>query len=144
MIVSHQEEISTEDIKEFSKKIDDYRKELNKEGIILFITSIGVYSVDVMFMKVYAIVLIGMIFLYRVVYYMKKSDTTSFQKAYNILEAKIQSTQSGRKTFYQYHLDLIMENKMHGWTVLFRDGWIFILSFGFYSLTVTNLLNFWK
>lgn len=86
--LSENEKIKLE-IEEFSKHIDKYRVALNKEGVWLFLATLGCWGVGQRWFQLIAILISFMLFTYRL--FSNTSDKRAFSKKAKEIEHGIKS-----------------------------------------------------
>lgn len=77
------------EIEEFSKHIDDYRVTLNKEGVWLFLATLGCWSVQQKWLQLIAILISFLLFSHRI--FSNISDKRAFSKKVKDLEDNIKN-----------------------------------------------------
>jgi len=127
------------DIWALEQHITNYRKGLNDEGIWLFLTTLGCWSVTNQVLQFFAFVLTAMLFGFR----LKKStqEPRTFKTLIQTIEARIDSTELTE--IAKQKLRQRLKNTQTGtlsYHRTFKEGGVFLLCWLFFSLTVSSQL----
>jgi len=126
-------DVIVEHIKNYSKHIDEFRTQANSQGIWLFISTLGCWSVNIPLIQVIAAALLFCIFIFNA-----KQDMTD-KRAFHIIEKDIEKdidsnlTGDARKARL-YDLGLVEEYRKSIIPVL-KTSPIFIVCYIFYSIS---------
>ncbi|EDC3688145.1 hypothetical protein GAG18_16015 [Salmonella enterica] len=125
--------IILEYIKSYSKHIDDFRFKANSQGIWLFISTLGCWSINIPLIQVIAAILLFCIFIFN-----SKQDMTdkrAFHKIEKDIEKDIDSNLTGdTRKARLYDLGLVEEYRKSIIPVL-KTSPIFIVCYIFYSIS---------
>ncbi len=126
-------DVIVEYIKNYSKHIDEFRTQANSQGIWLFISTLGCWSVNIPLIQVIAAVLLFCIFIFN-----SKQDMTdkrAFHKIEKDIEKDIDSNLTGdARKARLYDLGLVEEYRKSIIPVL-KTSPIFIVCYIFYSIS---------
>ncbi|WP_083704509.1 hypothetical protein [Serratia oryzae] len=113
--------------------IDEFRSSVNKEGVWLFIATLGCWSVDQRLALFCALAITFILFTYRI--YSKLSDKRPFSIIEKEIEENIRKYLDGDTQKARLHdLSEIKRNK-HSLIHTFKSSFIFFLSYSFLALT---------
>ncbi|MCX6052666.1 MAG: hypothetical protein NTZ60_09165 [Campylobacterales bacterium] len=127
----------SQEIENFAKHMVEFRKNLNSEGIWLFIVTIGIFGITDNYLQMYALVFTFFLFLSRITIGLD-DKRTSFE-IYKALLMKIKQSDINdtvRKTYLDA-LDGIKNDKQ----CVLKEGWIFLFAFLFYGFTCMKLIK---
>lgn len=125
------------ELSEFESNIDRYRDSLNKEGVWLFLATLGCWSVNNPPIQLFAISITGILFTYRI--YSKLSDKRAFPTIIKDLEIIIRTkleegdTQKERLHDLQQIRDVKLSTVNH-----LKSTGIFLLCYLFLIATLWN------
>ncbi|MGK3498182.1 hypothetical protein [Citrobacter youngae] len=126
-------DVILENIKNYSKHIDEFRSQVNSQGIWLFISTLGCWSVNIPLIQVIAAILLFCIFIFN-----SKQDMTdkrAFHKIEKDIEKDIDSNLTGdSRKARLYDLRLIEEYRKSIIPVL-KTSPMFIVCYIFYSIS---------
>ncbi|AMO79606.1 hypothetical protein [Obesumbacterium proteus] len=121
------------DIENYSKHIDVFRTQANSQGIWLFISTLGCWSINIPLIQIFAAILLLFIFIFN-----SKQDMTekrAFYKIENDIEKDIDSNLTGdSRKARLYDLGLVEEYRKSLIPVL-KTSPIFIVCYVFYSIS---------
>ena len=132
-------DVILEDIKNYSKHIDEFRSQANSQGIWLFISTLGCWSVNIPLIQIIAAFLLFCIFIFNSKQEM--TDKRSFHKIEKDIENDIDSNLTGdTKKARLYDLGLVEEYRKSIIPVL-KTSPIFIVCYIFYSISFLAFLS---
>ncbi|WP_117067160.1 hypothetical protein [Klebsiella pneumoniae] len=132
-------DVILEHIKNYSKHIDEFRTQANLQGIWLFISTLGCWSVNIPLIKIIAAFLLFCIFIFNSKQEM--TDKRSFHKIEKDIENDIDSNLTGdTKKARLYDLGLVEEYRKSIIPVL-KTSPIFIVCYIFYSISFLAFLS---
>lgn len=127
------------DIWELEQHVTNYRKGLNDEGIWLFLTTLGCWSVTNHLLQFFALALTAMLFGFRLRKSMK--EPRSFKTLIQTIEARIESTELTDIAMQELRQRLKdTQTGTLSYRRTFKEGGIFLLCWIFFSLTFTSQL----
>jgi hypothetical protein len=121
-------------ISEYENYIDIYWSSLNKEGVWLFLATLGCWSVSHIFIQTYAIMITFILFSYRI--YSKFNDITPLYSMRRSLEEKIKNEleESDTKKARLHDLYKIKDKKLSTLNTL-KSTFIFLICYSFLIIT---------
>lgn len=132
-------DVILEHIKNYGKHIDEFRTQANSQGIWLFISTLGCWSVNIPLIQIIAAFLLFCIFIFNSKQEM--TDKRSFHKIEKDIENDIDSNLTGdTKKARLYDLGLVEEYRKSIIPVL-KTSPIFIVCYIFYSITFLAFLS---
>ena len=132
-------DVILEDIKNYSKHIDEFRSQANSQGIWLFISTLGCWSVNIPLIQIIAAFLLFCIFIFNSKQEM--TDKRSFHKMEKDIENDIDSNLTGdTKKARLYDLGLVEEYRKSIIPVL-KTSPIFIVCYILYSISFLAFLS---
>ncbi|MCP6475312.1 hypothetical protein NL470_07250 [Klebsiella pneumoniae] len=132
-------DVILEHIKNYSKHIDEFRNQANSQGIWLFISTLGCWSVNIPLIQIIAAFLLFCIFIFNSKQEM--TDKRSFHKIEKDIENDIDSNLTGdTKKARLYDLGLVEEYRKSIIPVL-KTSPIFIVCYIFYSISFLAFLS---
>ncbi|EPG4113952.1 TPA: hypothetical protein L9A40_001548 [Klebsiella pneumoniae] len=132
-------DVILEHIKNYSKHIDEFRSQANSQGIWLFISTLGCWSVNIPLVQIIAAFLLFCIFIFNSKQEM--TDKRSFHKIEKDIENDIDSNLTGdTKKARLYDLGLVVEYRKSIIPVL-KTSPIFIVCYIFYSISFLAFLS---
>lgn len=132
-------DVILEHIKNYSKHIDEFRTQTNSQGIWLFISTLGCWSVNIPLIQIIAAFLLFCIFIFNSKQEM--TDKRSFHKIEKDIENDIDSNLTGdTKKARLYDLGLVEEYRKSIIPVL-KTSPIFIVCYIFYSISFLAFLS---
>ncbi|MGE5874037.1 hypothetical protein ACQJ1I_08380 [Klebsiella quasipneumoniae] len=132
-------DVILEDIKNYSKHIDEFRSQANSQGIWLFISTLGCWSVNIPLIQIIAAILLFCIFIFNSKQEM--TDKRTFHKIEKDIENDIDSNLTGdTKKARLYDLGLVEEYRKSIIPVL-KTSPIFIVCYIFYSISLLVFLS---
>lgn len=130
-------DVILEHIKNYSKHIDEFRTQANSQGIWLFISTLGCWSVNIPLIQIIAAFLLFCIFNSK----QEMTDKRSFHKIEKDIENDIDSNLTGdTKKARLYDLGLVEEYRKSIIPVL-KTSPIFIVCYIFYSISFLAFLS---
>ena len=127
-------DVILEHIKNYSKHIDEFRTQANSQGIWLFISTLGCWSVNIPLIQIIAAFLLFCIFIFNSKQEM--TDKRTFHKIEKDIENDIDSNLTGdTKKARLYDLGLVEEYRKSIIPVL-KTSPIFIVCYIFYSISL--------
>lgn len=132
-------DVILEHIKNYSKHIDEFRTQANSQGIWLFISTLGCWSVNIPLIQIITAFLLFCIFIFNSKQEM--TDKRSFHKIEKDIENDIDSNLTGdTKKARLYDLGLVEEYRKSIIPVL-KTSPIFIVCYIFYSISFLAFLS---
>ena len=132
-------DVILEDIKNYSKHIDEFRSQANSQGIWLFISTLGCWSVNIPLIQIIAAILLFCIFIFNSKQEM--TDKRTFHKIEKDIENDIDSNLIGdTKKARLYDLGLVEEYRKSIIPVL-KTSPIVIVGYIFYSISLLGFLS---
>lgn len=132
-------DVILEDIKNYSKHIDEFRSQANSQGIWFFISTLGCWSVNIPLIQIIAAILLFCIFIFNSKQEM--TDKRTFHKIEKDIENDIDSNLTGdTKKARLYDLGLVEEYRKSIIPVL-KTSPIFIVCYIFYSISLLVFLS---
>ncbi len=125
----------------FCNYIDDYRKNLNKQGIWLFLATLGIWSVEPDYLKQIAIFITFIIFSSKLFKEWEvEGSHFTFTVASGLVEHKIDSLDNENEREFMRQVFALKKKEKINFFIALRQSYVYVLTFAFFVLCYFEML----